>query len=139
MTLRVVFDTNVLFSGAGWGGKPGHCVELVRSGRIRGLVCAEILEELAEKLSLKLRYSDEQIGVILGSPLTFFELVAISGTMKGLQADPKDDKVLECAVIGAATHVVTGDGRHLLPLREFRGIQVVTPADLIGIVGIVST
>jgi uncharacterized protein len=134
MSLRVVFDTNVLFSGVGWGGKPEQCVQLVRSGQIQGLVCVEILEELAEKLSLKLQYNDEQIGVILGSLLTFFELIAIPGTMMGLQADPQDDKVLECAVIGSATHVVTGDRRHLLSLRQFRGVDVIAPADLIAIV-----
>jgi uncharacterized protein len=135
MSLRVVFDTNVLFSAVGWHGNPAKCVELVQSSRIDGVTCVEILDELAEKLSLKLEFSDEQIGVVLASFLSVFEVVAISGTMTGLQPDSKDDKILECAVVAGATHVVTGDRKHLLPLQEFRGVKVVTPAELVKLVG----
>ena len=39
--------------------------------------------------------------------------------------DPKDDKFLEVAVNGRATHVITGDG-DLLVLNPFRGIAVMT-------------
>jgi predicted nucleic acid-binding protein len=35
---------------------------------------------------------------------------------------------LECAVVAAATHVVTGDRRHLLPMRNYAGIAIVSPA-----------
>lgn len=40
--------------------------------------------------------------------------------------DPKDDKFLELAVSGKASHIITGDG-DLLALHSFRGIAVVTP------------
>lgn len=40
--------------------------------------------------------------------------------------DVKDDKFLELAVSGRASHIVTGDG-DLLALHPFRGIDVVTP------------
>jgi uncharacterized protein len=138
MKFRVVFDTNVLFSAVGWGGTPDECVELVGTGRIRGITCVEILEELADKLSSKLRLEDEEIDAILGSLLTTFELVTISGSLMGLQADPKDDKILECAVTGQATHIVTGDRQHLLPLRIFRGVKIITPAELIRIASQIS-
>jgi predicted nucleic acid-binding protein len=46
-------------------------------------------------------------------------------------ADPDDDKILECAAIGNATHIVSGDKRHLLPLGQFQGISIVNPADFI--------
>ncbi|MDP6501994.1 MAG: putative toxin-antitoxin system toxin component, PIN family, partial [Planctomycetota bacterium] len=39
---------------------------------------------------------------------------------------PKDDKFLELAVSGAASHIVTGD-QDLLVLNPFRGISIVTP------------
>ncbi len=48
--------------------------------------------------------------------------------------DRKDDKILECAVEGQATHIVTGDRQHLLPLRQFRGIEIVTPAEMVQLV-----
>jgi putative PIN family toxin of toxin-antitoxin system len=40
--------------------------------------------------------------------------------------DPRDDKFLELAVTGTASHIVTGDS-DLLVLHPFRGIEIVTP------------
>jgi len=44
--------------------------------------------------------------------------------------DVKDDKWLELAVGGNATHVITGDD-DLLTLGSFRGIPIVTPAQFV--------
>ena len=51
-----------------------------------------------------------------------------------LDADPDDDKILECAVAGGASHVVTGDLRHLIPLGAYQGISIVTPANFVALV-----
>jgi predicted nucleic acid-binding protein len=40
--------------------------------------------------------------------------------------DPKDNKFLELAVSGQATHLISGDP-DLLVLSPFRGIPIVTP------------
>jgi uncharacterized protein len=42
-------------------------------------------------------------------------------------------KVPECATLGSATHVVTGDRRHLLPLATDQGIAIITAADFLAI------
>jgi predicted nucleic acid-binding protein len=63
--------------------------------------------------------------------LTFLRVVPITGQLKAVPADPDDDKVLECATLGGATHVVTGDRRHLLPLGVFQGIEIVTAAEFL--------
>jgi len=39
--------------------------------------------------------------------------------------DPKDNKFLEVAVNGNATHIITGD-QDLLELHPFRGISILT-------------
>jgi putative PIN family toxin of toxin-antitoxin system len=44
--------------------------------------------------------------------------------------DAKDNKFLELAVSGRASHIVSGDG-DLLALHPFRGIAVVTPQDFL--------
>jgi predicted nucleic acid-binding protein len=122
MPAVAVFDTNVLFSAVGWHGVPYQCVELARSGAVAAATCAEILDELSEKLQTKLRFSPEQA---LDTVVDLLTLVA---------ADPDDDKVLECAAVAAATHVVTGDRRHLLPMRHYAGIPILTPADFLAAV-----
>jgi uncharacterized protein len=126
-----VFDTNILFSGVGWKGKPFRCVELARAGVVDGVTCPELLEELAEKLQSKLSFTPDQALDTVADLLTFLQVVPISGMLKALPVDPDDDKVLECAAIAQATHIVTGDRRHLLPLGSFQGITILTAADFL--------
>jgi hypothetical protein len=38
------FDTNILFSGVGWKGKPYECLELARAGKVEGVTCPEVLD-----------------------------------------------------------------------------------------------
>lgn len=128
-----VFDTNVLLSATGWKGKPFECVELARAGTVAGITCREILDELAEKLETKLALPAEHVAATVADLMTFLRVVSIAGTLKAVPSDPDDDKVLECADAGGATHVVTGDRRHLLPLGSFKGISIVTAADFLAI------
>jgi putative PIN family toxin of toxin-antitoxin system len=125
----VVFDTNILFSAIGWKGKPFECVELARSGAVDVVTCAELLDELSAKLQSKLSFTADQAADSVIDVMTFSRVVAIPGRLKAVAADPDDDKTLECAVIANATHVVTGDRRHLLPMCTFQGVYIVSAAD----------
>ena len=89
------------------------------------------LDELAEKLQSKLSFTAEQSVETLADLLTFLRVVAITGQLKAVAADPDDDKVLECATKAGATHIVTGDRRHLLPLGSFQGVPIVTAAEFL--------
>jgi putative PIN family toxin of toxin-antitoxin system len=126
-----VFDTSILFSAVGWKGKPYQCVELARAGQVEGVTCREILDELAEKLQAKLGLSAQQGFDAVADLLTFLRVVAIPGSLKVVAADPDDDKVLECAVVASATHIVTSDRRHLLPLGTYQGIAIVSAAEFL--------
>ena len=121
-----VFDTNILLSAVGWKGKPFQRVELARAGKVEGATCRELLDELAEKLEIKLSFSAGQVVASIADLLTFLRVVPITGQLKAVPADPDDDKVLECAIAAGATHLVTGDRRHLLPLGSFRGVAIVS-------------
>lgn len=133
MPLIVVFDTNILFSATGWRGTPYQCLELVRTGQVEGVTCPEILDELDRKLRGKLQFSDEQALEALAELLSFLRLVTISNTLRVVPADPDDDKVVECALVSGATHIVTGDRRHLLPLGHHGTIAIITAAQLLAL------
>ena len=42
-----------------------------------------------------------------------------------IEASEAGSRVLECAVRANAAYLVTGDGRHLLPLEEHEGVRIV--------------
>lgn len=60
----------------------------------------------------------------------FSRLVEISTELKAVDADPDDDMVVECAVVGDATHIVTGD-KHLLSLGKYQEITIVKATEFI--------
>ena len=100
---------------------------------VDGVTCRELLDELAEKLQSKLSFTPEQTLDTVADLLTFLRVVPITGKLKAIPADPDDDKVLECATTVGATHIITGDRRHLLPLGTFQGIPILTAADFLAV------
>lgn len=132
MAITVVFDTNILFSATGWRGHPFQCVEQARIGRIQAVTCPELMEELAEKLEMKLDFSPEQAAETLADYLGFLRVVSIPKLLEAVSRDPDDNWVLECAVEGKAHYIVSGD-KDLLVLKEFHEIQIVRASDLMGV------
>lgn len=63
----------------------------------------------------------------------FSRLVEISALLKAVPADSDDDMVIECAVVGGATHIVTGD-KHLLTLTVYKSIAIVKAVEFIACV-----
>ena len=61
MRTVVVFDTNILISGIGWRGAPYHCLELAINGKVEGITWSELLQELMDKLTVKLKFSQQQV------------------------------------------------------------------------------
>jgi putative PIN family toxin of toxin-antitoxin system len=129
-----VFDTNILFSGLGWRGKAHQCLMAAREGIVESVTCQEILAELEAVLRLKRNMPEDDIVEAVNEILLFSRVVQIANTLTGVVSDPEDHKVLECAVVGGASHIVTGDRRHLLPLGSYQGIAIVSAADFMGLV-----
>jgi putative PIN family toxin of toxin-antitoxin system len=126
--LRCVFDTNVLVSALLLpDSKPRQAVDLaLRKGQI--LLSFAVLAELYEVLSRKQfrQYVDEEdIRVFLAALVRETQWVEVDAQVAACR-DPRDNKFLELAVSGRATHIVTGDS-DLLALNPFRGIQILTP------------
>jgi predicted nucleic acid-binding protein len=60
------------------------------------------------------------------SLLSIVEVIPEPKTLRVIAADPEDDTVLACAVATRARWIVSGDS-HLLALKRYRGISIVTP------------
>ena len=102
-----------------------------RKIKLKGVTCSEILDEFSEKLTNKFNASPSRTAEIVAELLNFHQVVKIENQLKNVTPDPDDDKIIECAVVGGATHVVTGDKKHLLPLGNYQGILIVKAADML--------
>jgi putative PIN family toxin of toxin-antitoxin system len=123
--MRVVADTNVFISALMFGGLPGRFLNLALGGGFTLVTSKALLDELDEKLRGKFAVSERDalgIRAKLGANVKVvdpdFELNAISD-------DPDDNRVLECAVMGKADFIVSGD-RHLLRIGNYEGIAIIT-------------
>ena len=129
-----VFDTNILLSSLlSPQGKPFRCLALVKAGVVRSVTCEGVLDEFREKLQTKFAYSRDRAEAAADEVRRFSRVVPITGQLEVVASDPDDDKVIECAVVGSATHIVTGDRRHLLPLGSYQGIAIATAADFVAL------
>ena len=127
---RVVFDTNILFSSVGWQGNPHQCIQAARQGKCASLTCEAILAEFSEKLQLKRGFDTAKAAETADEIRAFSKVIAIPGTLRVIADDPDDDAVLECAVIGQANYLVSGD-RHLLSLGSYLNIQILKAAEFL--------
>lgn len=129
----VVFDTNILLSALlSTNGNPFRCLALAKIGQLESVTCQEILDEFAEKLLVKFKFSGEMAQAAVEEVCGFSRLIEISGTLKTVPEDPDDDMVVECAVMGNATHIVTGD-KHLLSLTNHQGIVILKAAEFVAL------
>ena len=129
---RFVFDTNVVISAVLFNNSvPGQAfIRALNHGRI--LVSKALVGELSRVLGRDRfdRYvTREERDAFLSSLIRESSLIEISQAVQVCR-DPEDDQILELAVNGSATYIVTGD-TDLLVLNPFRGIEIVTPAEFL--------
>ena len=130
--MKAVFDTNVVASASFWRGPPFECLRAWVEGRCEAVVSPPLLAEYHETiLDLKLEYPNRPFVMWADLLAESAILVFPSDRASGATPDPDDEMILECALAGEAGCIVSGDKKHLLPLREFRGIAIVAPADFL--------
>lgn len=131
---RVVIDNNVLISHLLIAGSPASLAASRALAHTQVLISDASLAELADVLGRAKfdRYASRE------SRQDYFrliaritEVVAITTTVRACR-DPQDDKILELAISGNASLIVTGD-RDLLTLTPFRMISVITPAQFLAL------
>jgi uncharacterized protein len=134
--MRIVLDANVWVSALiSNKGAPARILELWRLGDVEVVISPAILAELDRVLrypKLLGRYNLPQndIGLFLRQLERQCIGVVPAEEVGAIVCDPADNRYLECAVAGEAAVIVSGD-RHLLELKEYEGIQILTPAELL--------
>ena len=128
---RFIFDTNVLVSALAFpDSTPRDALDLaIRHGSI--LISDDTLLELQQTLrrpKLARYFSRAAQDVFLAMLVS--EAIHVEVTKRiSLCRDPRDDKFLELAAAGRASHLITGD-RDLLTLDPFRETRIMAPAAL---------
>lgn len=127
--MKVVLDTNVYISAFVFGG--GNCskiTELARKGEFELFSSLFIIDELSEVLRKKFNWSREQVIVARKEIREMAQLTPEVNKDLEVVEPPADNRILNCCLLSQADYLVTGDKRHLLPLKKYEGTKIVTPA-----------
>lgn len=122
--MKVVLDTNVIIDGI----KDDYSyekqiIDAVRSGEIDAYANRQTIQEnrlIMRRLVENPEYTDEINDLI--SKLNH----VVNRRQIRIVGDPEDNKILESAVEAQADYLITRD-KDLLELKEFNGVQIVTP------------
>ena len=120
---RVVADTNVLVSALQFGGKPKELLDLATDGQVDLAISEAIVAETLRVLRDKFERGPEWVAEADRQLRVITRLVQPTETIHVIEADPTDDRILECAVAAEAEVIVSGD-THLLSLGRYRDIPI---------------
>jgi len=135
--LKIVVDTNVLVSGTLVAqGASAKILRAVRNQEVALLTSRRLIVEYADVIHRRhitknyprvSENAEELINFLSANA----ELVEDDANLKGLvPADPKDDMVVACAIVGKADYIVSGDP-HLIELGQVQGIPILTPVQFV--------
>ena len=132
--LKVVIDTNVFISAFYLPeSKPAKVVLLARRKTILNVISPPILKEAERIIKKKLLWDNSKTQGALRRIRNFSGEVHPQERLAIIADDP-DNRILECAVAGQADFIISGD-HHLLDLKSYQGIKIVTPARFLEIIG----
>lgn len=127
--MNIVCDTNVLISGILFGGHARQILRLASQGVITNFISSEILRELEDVLLRpKFGLNSEKVLGIISLTKDSFESVVTARRVSKILNDPDDNHILATASKADASFIVSGD-RHLLDLKEWEGIRMISPAE----------
>ncbi len=135
--VKVVFDTNVWISilfkktlGKEFSG-------IFKKEKIEVCTSEEILKEISRvlmysKIDELLELSGVSEREIIQRIIENSILIRPKFKLKIIREDLEDNKILDCALQANVDFIVSGD-RHLLKLKKFKNIKIVTPREFLDI------
>ena len=129
--MRLVLDTNTVFSGLLWQGPPYRVLAMVRQQpNLLLFSSAALLDELANVLTRpaatrRLALIGKSAREVLADYVAVVDLVEPLEVPRVVPNDPDDDHVIAAARAARVDYIVSGDS-DLLSLGGFQGIRILT-------------
>lgn len=132
--MRIVLDTNVVMSALLWRGTPYQLLDAIQRSDTQLYSSTALLEELADVLTRpaatrRLALIDKSASEVLADYIEVIALVEPTTVPRVVPNDPDDDQVIAVGVAARADLIVSGDRKHLLPLRSHENIAIVDAAE----------
>ena len=129
--MMAVIDTNVFISSF-FGGNPRKIIDLWRKEKLTLCLSKDILDEYIEVLGRIGLGDEDELEELLAFFSKGFNIIFTTKTptINAVEADPDDNKFIECAVALNANVIITGD-KALGEVKSYKGIKILTPAQFL--------
>lgn len=135
---NIVLDSAILVSA--FLAKTGVSAELLRccEHEARLYTAGDIIQETRrvlleeQRIRRKYAYEDSEVETFLARLRTVSTVLSDLPELRVIERDPKDDKILACAVAANAQYLVTRD-IHLLDVKTHQGITILSPEDIMAL------
>jgi putative PIN family toxin of toxin-antitoxin system len=127
VSLIACVDANVFLSALAFDGVPERVVDRLLAGEFAHVTGENILAEVRRNAIGKLKLAAARVDATLDDIRAASSVYVPSGRRTYI-SHAKDNAVLEVALAGSCTVLVTGDRKHLLLLSPFRGLTIEPPS-----------
>ena len=130
--MKVVLDTNIYLSGLIFPKSPPALIlYLAKQAKFSVYCSGFIITEISRNLKLKFGYEDIAAEKIIEDILKYVKLITPKKSINIITAKKDDNRILDCAVAAKADFLVTGDKKHILPIRKIGQTKIVSAAEFI--------
>lgn len=128
---KVVLDTNILVSALNFPGKERKIFDLFLQGEIDVYISPFILEELSYTLVKKFKWKNSDCQKIIKKIKKKAVLVEPKERISIIKEKEADNRILECAFEAKVDFIISGDKKHLFPLKKFKGIKILRASEFL--------
>jgi putative PIN family toxin of toxin-antitoxin system len=125
--MSVTLDSNIHISAVTYPGLPYRLLQMARAGTLQIDISEAIEQEVLRVLREDFKWDGYRIHDLSQRLGKFTTRVSPTETVRVVD-DPDDDRIVECALAGGSSHIITRD-KALLRLGEYKGIAIVNDRD----------
>jgi putative PIN family toxin of toxin-antitoxin system len=132
--MKIVLDANIFISSFFWGGNPRLVLERAINKTDELFFTKEILNELEDVIGRpKFHAGKNEIEYLIKSIEEIANKISVKNKIKNGSRDITDNKYIECGIAANADYIISGDV-HLLEIKKYRKIKIVTAKEYLEIV-----
>ncbi len=124
---NVVIDTNVYISGLLFDNIPERVI-LFCHNHLSVFTSLDIINEIKDVLSVKFKFNPYETDEILDFFISSSRIILPKVRLNILPFEG-DNHIIECAIAGNCQYIISGDKKHLLELKKYNDIRIISPAE----------
>jgi len=131
--IRVVLDTNVYISAIIIGGVCEKLFEEIQKRDFKIFISPFLIQEIIKVLKKKFKWDDEMIQFVICFLLEKAILIYPQKEVFIIKEKEDDNRILELALEAKAHFLISGDKKHILPLKKINHTQIISPKNFLKI------